>query len=404
MHVTSIERSDPPAVLRGAIRRVVIAVGVAHFINDAYASFLSPLLPRLMDNLGMSIAVAASLAMTWSLAASLLQPAAGYLADRYGRKLFVIGGPLISGVFLSLIGLAPSVEVLALILIAGGIGSAAFHPPGAALSGGAAEGKGSGLRMSAFAFGGLFGFAIGPLAVVALVAVVGLSGMWIAMIPAIAVCGLLFMILPQDRPHPDAALPPPPRELLGALRGPLGVIFVISALSGFIQRLFLTLSPIISFQDGVSEATGAMVLSVYLAGQAVGTIVGGVLTDRMDRTYLLAGLTSLALPAHLFAFWLPAGSPLMLLFAAAAGCLNLALMPLVVVLAQEILPDSKGVGSGIVMGLAWAAGSIAVIGFGFLADAIGPRPGAIVSLPLLVIGTVLAFHPTLRLHRRPEHS
>ena len=162
--------------------------------------------------------------------------------------------------------------------------------------------------------------------------------------------------------------------------------------------------PIISFQDGVSEATGAMVLSVYLAGQAVGTIVGGVLTDRMDRTYLLAGLTSLALPAHLFAFWLPAGSPLMLLFAAAAGCLNLALMPLIVVLAQEILPESKGVSSGIVMGLAWAASSIAVIGFGFLADAIGPRPGAIVSLPLLVIGTILAFHPTLRLHRRPEHS
>ena len=327
MHVTSVEKSDSPTVLRGATRRVVIAVGVAHFINDAYSSFLSPLLPRLMDNLGMSIALAASLAMTWSLAGSLIQPAAGYLADRYGRKLFVIGGPLVSGVFLSLIGLAPSVEVLALILIAGGIGSAAFHPPGAAMSGGAAEGKGSGLRMSAFAFGGLFGFAVGPLAVVGLVSMVGLSGMWIAMIPAIAVCGLLFVVLPADRPHPDAAPPPPPMELLRALRGPLGVVFVISALSGFIQRLFMTLSPIISFQDGVSEATGALVLSIYLAGQAVGTIVGGVLTDRMDRTYLLAGLTALALPAHLFAFWLPAGTPLMLLFAAVGGCLNLALMP-----------------------------------------------------------------------------
>ena len=404
MHVTSVEKSDSPTVFRGATRRVVIAVGVAHFINDAYSSFLSPLLPRLMDNLGMSIALAASLAMTWSLAGSLIQPAAGYLADRYGRKLFVIGGPLVSGVFLSLIGLAPSVEVLALILIAGGIGSAAFHPPGAAMSGGAVEGKGSGLRMSAFAFGGLFGFAVGPLAVVGLVSMVGLSGMWIAMIPAIAVCGLLFVVLPADRPHADAAPPPPPMELLRALRGPLGVVFVISALSGFIQRLFMTLSPIISFQDGVSEATGALVLSIYLAGQAVGTIVGGVLTDRMDRTYLLAGLTALALPAHVFAFWLPAGTPLMLLFAAVGGCLNLALMPPVIVLAQEILPDSKGVGSGIVMGLAWAAGSIAVIGFGFLGDAIGPRPGALISLPLLIIGTVLAFHPSLRLHRKPEHS
>ena len=403
MPVTSLAGSNTIRVSRGTTRRVVIAVGVAHFINDAYSSFINPLLPRLMDHLEMSIAVAATLAMTWSLAASLIQPAAGYLADRYGRKLFVIGGPLISGVFLSLIGLAPSVEVLALILIAGGIGSAVFHPPGAAMSRGAAGGQGSGLRMSIFAFGGLLGFAVGPLMVVGLVAVVGLGGMWVAMIPAIAVCGLLLKILPADRPHPGAA-PPPLMELLRSLRGPLGVIFVISALSGGLQRLFLTLSPIISFQDGVSEATGALVLSVYLAGQAIGTLLGGVLTDRMDRVYLLAGLTALALPAHLFAFWLPAGSLLMLLSAAVAGFLNLALMPPVIVIAQEILPDSKGVGSGIVMGLAWAVGSIAVIGFGFLADGIGPRPAAIASLPLLVIGTVLAFHPSLRLHRTPDHS
>ena len=188
------------------------------------------------------------------------------------------------------------------------------------------------------------------------------------------------------------------------LRGPLGVIFGIGAVSGFVQRLFTTLSPIISFQDGVSEAAGAVILSVYMAGQAIGTLVGGILTDRMDRVHLLAGLTALSIPAHFFVFWLPAGSPLMLLSAFIAGCLNLALMPPVIVLAQEIMPESKGVGSAIVMGLAWATGSVVVIGFGFLSDGIGPRPAALLSIPLLAIGTVLAFHPTLRLHRKPEHS
>ncbi len=404
MPLTSIENPDTLRVFRDGTRRVVITVGIAHFINDLYSSFLSPLLPRLMENLGMSIALAATLAMTWSLAGSLIQPAAGYFADRYGRKLFVIGGPVVSAIFLSLIGLAPSVEVLALILIAGGIGSAAFHPPGAAMSGGASEGKGSGLRMSGFAFGGLFGFAVGPIAVVGLVSVVGLSGMWIAMIPAIIVCSVLFMVLPADRPHPDAPPPPPPMEVLRTLRGPLGVIFGIGALSGFVQRLFMTLSPIISFQDGVSEATGAVILSVYMAGQAAGTLVGGFLTDHMDRAILLAGLTAMAIPAHLLAFWLPSGSALMLLSAAIAGFLNLALMPPVIVLAQEIMPDSKAVGSGIVMGLAWATGSVGVIGFGILANGIGPRAAAIVSLPLLAIGTILAFHPALRLHRKPAHA
>ena len=113
MSLTSAAQSDTVRVPPGTARRVVIAVGIAHFINDAYSSFLSPLLPRLMTNLDISIAVAAGLAMTWSLAGSLVQPLAGYLADRYGRKLFVIGGPLISAIFLSLIGLAPSVEILA---------------------------------------------------------------------------------------------------------------------------------------------------------------------------------------------------------------------------------------------------------------------------------------------------
>ncbi len=145
-------------------------------------------------------------------------------------------------------------------------------------------------------------------------------------------------------------------------------------------------------------------MSVYLAGQAAGTLMGGVLADRMDRAHLLSALTTLSLPAHLFAFWLPAGSPLMLLSAAIAGFFNLALMPPVIVMAQEILPDNKGVGSGLVMGLAWAVGSIAVIGFGFLGDGIGPRPAALVSLPLLLIGAVLVFHPALRPHRAPDRS
>ena len=48
--------------------------------------------------------------------------------------------------------------------------------------------------------------------------------------------------------------------------------------------------------------------------------------------------------------------------------------------------------------------SAVVPGFGFLADGIGPRSAAIFSVPLLVIGTALAFHPSLRLHRTPDRS
>lgn len=404
MRVTNVENSPRIRVLGRRGGSLAVAIGLAHLLNDTYASFLSPLLPRLMQNLGFSIAVAASLAMTFSLASSILQPVVGYLADRYGRRVFVVTGPLISGVFLSLIGLAPSVGMLALVLLLGGIGSAAFHPPGASMAAHSEAGKGSGLRMSLFFFSGMSGFAIGPLLIVGLVSVVGLRGMWIAMIPAIVLSGFLLRTLPVDRPHPLAPLPPSPVSVLSRLVGPLGVIFFISSLGAFVQRVFVTLSPIIAFQDGRSEVMGAVTLSVYLAAQAGGTLTGGMLTDRVDRSHLLACLTGFAVPAHILALSLAPGSFLALFFAACAGFLNMAIVPPIVVMAQEMLPESTSSSSGIVMGLAWATGSLGVLVTGFFADAIGARSAALISMPILLIATVLAFHPALRRYRKPSYS
>ena len=87
-----------------------------------------------------------------------------------------------------------------------------------------------------------------------------------------------------------------------------------------------------------------------------------------------------------------------------AGFFNMAMLPTIVVMAQEILPEGTGVGSGIVMGLAWALGSVGVLGTGILGDLVGPRSAALLSVPVLLIGTLLALHPSLRMHRRPDHA
>ena len=120
--------SRSPASGRSALT-VAVTLTVAHLANDAYVAFLHPLLPRLMDKLGLSIAAAALLSVILSLASSLPQPVMGYLADRVGRRWLVALGPIVSGIFLSLIGLAPSFGVLVALLTLGGLGSAFFHPP-----------------------------------------------------------------------------------------------------------------------------------------------------------------------------------------------------------------------------------------------------------------------------------
>jgi len=378
---------------------VALAVGVAHALNDAYASFLHPLLPRIMEDLGLSITMAASLAIMLGLGASLLQPLVGYWADRYGRKPLVIAGPILSGVFLSTIGFAPTFSVLMVLLVVGGIGSALFHPPAVAMSVRVSEGSGSGLRMSLFSFGGTMGYAFGPLVAVGVVSVAGMKGLVWTMIPALLAGVILFRVLPTDRPHPSALPPPSPRVVLRSLMGPLGVIFAISALGAFVQRVFLTMAPIVAAESGVSETMGAVTLSIYLGAQGAGTITGGMLTDRVDRVKLLTAITATSVPIHMLAIWVAPGSPAALVFAAAAGFLNMALLPPIVVMAQEIVPESTAVGSGIVMGLAWAVGSIAVIGTGVLGDLMDARTAALLSIPLLFIGTALTLHPVLRAHR-----
>ncbi len=128
-----------------------------------------------------------------------------------------------------------------------------------------------------------------------------------------------------------------------------------------------------------------------------------MLADRADRRTALASLTALSLPAHLMAVALPAGSALALMAAFAAGCTGMALLPPIVVMAQEIMPSGAAVGSGIVMGLAWATGAMGVLGAGVMGDVVGARSAALVCTPVLLVATALALHPALRAHGRPLH-
>jgi len=375
---------------------VALVVVVAHGLNDAYAAFVPPLLPRLMDRLGLSITLAATLAMTFSLAASLLQPMLGYLADRFGRRAFLVAGPVISGVFVSIMGWAPSFWSLMLLLALGGLGSAAFHPPGASYAARVSDGGGSGFRYSVFSFGGNAGYALGPLIAVWIVQARGLDGLWVAMIPALLLTPFFYRNLPSGRSERTAKLPPRPGEVLRHLAGPLGLLFGVSAILAWAQRAFLTMVPIIVNQAGGSETQGAVALTAYLGAQTVGTLAGGYAADRVDRRTLLVGICALAAPAHVVAVALPAGSAWALLASALAGLLGMAALPTIVVKAQELLPHAAAVSSGIAMGLAWAAGSVGVLVTGALADLVGPAPATLVTMPVILLAMVLALHPSLR--------
>jgi FSR family fosmidomycin resistance protein-like MFS transporter len=178
--------------------------------------------------------------------------------------------------------------------------------------------------------------------------------------------------------------------VLGHLRGPLGLIFGVSATMAFVQRSFLTMGPIIVADLGGTETRGALVLTAYLGAQAFGTVTGGLLADRVDRRLLLANLCFWAIPAHMLAIWIGPQGALGLVAAGMAGFLGMATLPPIVVMAQEMVPTGTAVSSGIVMGLAWATGSLCVLVTGALADVVGPQPATLFVMPAGFLAVALA--------------
>src|SRR5688500_12308033 len=148
--------------LRSRLHPTVLLMASAHLMVDGYGNVFAPLLPLLIPRLDLTLATAGTLTMLFQLAASVAQVGFGWLADRWRPRVLVMVGPVISVTVLSMIGLATSPAMLAVILFAGGLGAAAFHPPAAALAH-RLGGERPGFAMSVYITGGTLGFSFGPL-------------------------------------------------------------------------------------------------------------------------------------------------------------------------------------------------------------------------------------------------
>jgi len=95
---------------------VFISLTLVHFTGDVYSSFISPLLPVFFDKFSLSLTQVGFLAGVSRFLAFIVQPSAGYLADRYSTRFFILGGPLLAIVFIPLVGYATSFWTLILFI------------------------------------------------------------------------------------------------------------------------------------------------------------------------------------------------------------------------------------------------------------------------------------------------
>ena len=104
----------------------VLLITFSHLLNDTYAAFVAPLLPLLIAKFGLSYFLAGVLAAGIRIPA-LLNPFIGIFADKVPLRYFIILTPAITGVMLSLLGVAPSYPVLVFLTLVAGLSSTCYH-------------------------------------------------------------------------------------------------------------------------------------------------------------------------------------------------------------------------------------------------------------------------------------
>ena len=367
---------------------VVWRMGGAHFVSDAYSNMYAPLLPALIPRLGLSLTAAGTLAMLFQIAGSVSQLGFGHVADRWRPRPFLVAGPVLSVAVLSLIGTAWSAPMLAVILMVGGLGSAAFHPSAAAVVH-RLGGTRRGLSMAVHITAGTIFFALGPVLFAPFVQHVGLS--WT---PVLAIPGLLLLAWILPRVPDFAASGTSHLSGLDALRPyakPLFLLYVIVVMRTMTSLSFATFVPVMLTRQGWSVTQAAAAVSAYLVAAGIGGFIGGPLADRYGPRRVIAVSLLTATPILVTATMLPGLWFVVLL--TVGGLFLQSTLPVNITYAHQIAPVNAATVSSLMMGVAWGTGGLSIPLVGMLADRIGiesaltgmaclPLIGALAVIPL----------------------
>ncbi len=359
-----------------------------HFLADGYGNIYAPLLPLLIPHLGMSLATAGTLQMCYQMANSVSQLGFGHLADRWRPRALVIAGPIVAVAILSLIGLATSPWTLGLILVAGGLGGAAFHPPAAAL-----VHRLSGDRKS-FAMGfhitaGSLGFSLGPLVFAPFADRYGLQWTPLLMIPALAILAFRVQKVPPitlAERHESGGF-----RALRPYAKPLTLLYLIVVLRTLASLSFATFMPVMLTRRGMSVGEAGTAVAVYLFATSAGGFFGGPLADRFGSRRVIMWSLVAAVPFLATAPTLTGWG--FVAVVSAGGFFLQSTLPVNVTFGQMIAPISAATVSSLMMGFGWGSAGLSIPLVGLLADRIGiehalmamafmPLGAAILALPL----------------------
>ena len=365
----------------------VIALSISHFIHDVYSSFLSPLLPLLIEKLSLSLTQAGFLSTIMQIPA-LLNPYIGKLADRISVRYFIIIAPTMTAVPMSLLGTAPSYGILLILLFITGISVSIFHVPSPVMIS-RLSGTRKGRGMSFFMTGGELARAVGPMVAVGVVLLLGLENFYRVMLFGLMASIWLYLRFRDVPINIDKSRNLTIRDTWRQMQYILLPLTAILLARGFMYASMATFLPtFIKLETGNLWLAGAA-LTIFEAAGVAGVLMAGTMSDYFGRRRVLL-ISLLGAPISLFLFtW---GSGWLRYFTLlVTGSTILSTTPVMLALVQEHAKSSPSAANGLFMMASFMARSAIVVLVGFIADHIGLRATYFLSAFMGLLGVPFIF-------------
>lgn len=276
-------------------RVILTGFTTAHFTHHISNSLLNPLLPFIRDALSLTYGQAGWLVSAFSMSLGLSNAPIGMLADRFGARLVVVVGLLLTGVVSLAVGLAGGYWPLLALLIVMGLIHGSYHAPASALMAGIYPTSSRGSAIGLHITGGHLAYFVAPAMAGWLVAQTGSWStpyIWLAWAPVLA--GMwLWRLVPGDAGRMERGLDEGSMlEELRAVVRAVGPLVSASIVFQVVQAaLFAFLALYLVDVRGVDPAWAAVLFGVPPLAGLLGAPAAGYLSDRIGRrTVILIGL------------------------------------------------------------------------------------------------------------------
>lgn len=383
----------------GTTFAVILSLSFCHLLNDMMQSLVPALYPILKDNYALTFGQVGFITLAFQCTASMLQPLVGLYTDRKPQPYSLMAGMGFTLTGLLLMSQAGSYPLILLAAALIGMGSSVFHPEASRVARMAAGGR-YGLAQSLFQVGGNMGSAAGPLLAAFIVVPQGQrSIVWFSAAALVAML-VLFQVGHWYKAR-RAEQKPVVHKAAGASGVRLSRGRVIAAIAVLVALLFsknvysASLGSYFTFyliqKFGIDVQTAQLYLFAFLVGIVGGTILGGLVGDRVGRIPVMWFSILGALP---FALMLPYANLFWTgVLAVAVAMIMASAFSAILVYAQELVPGRVGLVAGLFFGFSFGLGGLGAAVLGQLADFAGIEAVYRMTPLLLLLGLLTAFLP-----------